>query len=73
MLLRRQALEEIGLLDDGFFMYWEDSDLCFRFQDAGWKLAVAPKLPGMAQAVWKHRKEKRSGRSVDESFDGAIS
>ncbi len=42
MLLRRRALQEVGLLDDGFFMYWEDSDLCFRFQEAGWKLAVAP-------------------------------
>ncbi len=42
ILLRRKALEEIGLLDDGFFMYWEDSDLCFRFLEAGWKLAVAP-------------------------------
>jgi GT2 family glycosyltransferase len=42
MLLRRQALEEVGLLDDGFFMYWEDSDLCFRYRKAGWGLAVAP-------------------------------
>ncbi len=41
ILLRRQALEEIGLLDDGFFMYWEDSDLCFRLLEADWKLAVA--------------------------------
>jgi GT2 family glycosyltransferase len=41
LLLRRKALEDIGLLDEGFFMYWEDADLCFRLKSAGWKLAVA--------------------------------
>jgi len=41
ILLRRQALEEVGLLDERFFMYWEDADLSFRLRKAGWKLAVA--------------------------------
>jgi N-acetylglucosaminyl-diphospho-decaprenol L-rhamnosyltransferase len=37
MLLRRSALEEVGLFDEGFWMYMEDLDLCFRFARAGWK------------------------------------
>ncbi|MBI4866792.1 MAG: glycosyltransferase family 2 protein [Candidatus Wallbacteria bacterium] len=41
LLLRREALEDQGLLDEGFFMYWEDADLGFRLRRAGWKLAVA--------------------------------
>ena len=41
VLLRREMLTEIGLLDDGYFMYFEDADLCFRAQAAGWQLAVA--------------------------------
>ena len=41
VLLRSEMLEEIGLLDEGYFMYFEDSDLCFRARAAGWKLAVA--------------------------------
>ena len=41
VLLRRELLEEVGLLDEGFFMYFEDSDLCFRARKAGWGLAVA--------------------------------
>lgn len=41
MLIRREVTEQIGLLDDHFFMYWEDTDYCFRAQAAGWKLAVA--------------------------------
>ena len=41
VLLRREMLKDIGLLDEGYFMYFEDSDLCFRARAAGWKLAVA--------------------------------
>jgi GT2 family glycosyltransferase len=41
LLLRRQALHSLGLLDEGFFLYWEDADYCFRLRKAGWRLAVA--------------------------------
>lgn len=42
LLLRRAALEQVGLFDDArFFMYWEDTDLGFRLRKAGWRLGVA--------------------------------
>jgi GT2 family glycosyltransferase len=41
LLLRRNAIEVVGQLDEGFFMYWEDADYCFRLRRAGWRLAVA--------------------------------
>jgi GT2 family glycosyltransferase len=41
LFLRRSALEAVGLLDEGFFMYWEDADYCFRLRRAGWGAAVA--------------------------------
>jgi GT2 family glycosyltransferase len=41
LLLSRAALEAVGVLDEDFFMYWEDADLCFRLRRAGWLLAVA--------------------------------
>ena len=41
MFITRRAIESIGLLDENFFMYWEDADYCYRLQKAGWKLAVA--------------------------------
>jgi GT2 family glycosyltransferase len=41
LLLSRKAIDEIGLLDEGFFMYWEDADICFRLRRVGWLLAVA--------------------------------
>lgn len=42
LLLRTTALEQIGLLDEGFFFYFEDADYSFRLREAGWKLTVAP-------------------------------
>ncbi|MEQ1546242.1 glycosyltransferase, partial [Methyloglobulus sp.] len=42
MLLRRQMLEQIGLLDEGFFTYFEDVDLCKRAQLKGWQAWYVP-------------------------------
>jgi GT2 family glycosyltransferase len=42
ILLRRQALEELGGLDEGFFMYGEDIDLCRRLRAAGYELLYDP-------------------------------
>jgi GT2 family glycosyltransferase len=36
MLIRRKALDEVGLFDEGYWMYMEDLDLCYRFKEAGW-------------------------------------
>lgn len=42
-LARREALDQVGLLDEGFFMYGEDMDWCKRFWKGGWKLMFYPK------------------------------
>lgn len=41
MLLRSRALDAVGGFDEDFFLYWEDTDLCFRLRKRGWRLAVA--------------------------------
>ena len=41
-LYRVKLLEQIGLLDEDFFAYYEDVDLSFRAQLAGWKVAYVP-------------------------------
>jgi len=43
MLIRRKAIDDVGLFDEQFFMYWEDVDLCKRMWDYGWKVAYFPK------------------------------
>ena len=35
MLIRRAALDRVGLFDEGYWMYMEDLDLCYRFAEAG--------------------------------------
>lgn len=42
VLLRREALEQVGGLDEGFFMYAEDIDLCKRLRAAGYELLYEP-------------------------------
>lgn len=40
LLVRVSALEEVGVLDPSFFLFFEDTDLCLRMRHAGWKLQV---------------------------------
>jgi GT2 family glycosyltransferase len=42
VVLRRDALLQVGGFDRLFYMYGEDNDLCWRLQKAGWRVAVAP-------------------------------
>ncbi|MBI4321803.1 MAG: glycosyltransferase family 2 protein [Chloroflexi bacterium] len=42
LLVRREALAEVGLLDEAFFMYWEEADLCLRLRQKRWKTYYLP-------------------------------
>lgn len=42
MLVARDAIEDVGLLDEGFFLYWEDTEFCLRLRKKGWRIAAAP-------------------------------
>lgn len=44
MLLRRDALEQVGPFDEGYFMYVEDVDLCTRLRRSGWQVLFSPEL-----------------------------
>lgn len=41
-VIRREALEQAGLLDEGYFLYFEDTDLCRRIRNAGWLIRHCP-------------------------------
>jgi GT2 family glycosyltransferase len=42
LLVRRDAYEQAGGLDEGFFMYSEEMDWCRRIKDAGWEIVYLP-------------------------------
>jgi hypothetical protein len=42
LLLRREALDQVGLMDEQYFMYTEEVDLCYRLQKGGWPLYWIP-------------------------------
>lgn len=47
MLIRRRALEEVGLLDEEYWMYGEDLDWCYRFWERGWAVLYWPRATVM--------------------------
>jgi GT2 family glycosyltransferase len=42
MIVRREAVEEVGLLDTGYFLHCEDLDWCMRFRQHGWEILFVP-------------------------------
>lgn len=42
MMVRKAAMDQVGLLDEDYFMYGEDIDWCYRFHQAGWKIYYLP-------------------------------
>ncbi len=62
MMIRREALEKVGGLDEQFFMYGEDLDICYRIQKSGYKVFYVHS----AQIIhYKGESTKRS--SIDET------
>lgn len=45
MVIRAKCFTEVQGFDPGYFLYWEDADLCRRARDAGWEIRVLPVTP----------------------------
>ncbi|MDI7259846.1 MAG: glycosyltransferase family 2 protein [Thermodesulfobacteriota bacterium] len=42
MMVRREAMEEVGVLDEDYFLFFEETDWCFQIKKAGWKIYHLP-------------------------------
>jgi GT2 family glycosyltransferase len=42
MVVRREVLDRVGLMDETYFMYGDDIDWCYRIKHAGWKVYYLP-------------------------------
>ena len=58
MLVRREAIETVGAMDERFFLYFEDIDWCYRMKHHGWSVYYVP------SSVMVHTYERSSAKSV---------
>lgn len=58
MIMRRAALDETGLLDERYFMYGEEEDLCRRMKEKGWRVVYNPGVAIMHHWGASTRKER---------------
>jgi len=58
MIVRREALADVGLMDEGYELYFEDQDWCYRMWRHGWRVAYVP------QAQMIHHHQRASARRL---------
>jgi N-acetylglucosaminyl-diphospho-decaprenol L-rhamnosyltransferase len=73
MLLRREALHDVGVFDEGYYMYVEDVDLCTRLREEGWGVVFSPELEvvheiGVSARGQSRRMAREHSRSIYRYF-----
>jgi GT2 family glycosyltransferase len=69
LLLRREALDQVGLLDEEYFIYGDETDLQYRMKNAGWKTFYLPDATtihfgGRSMDHWSRRKMIYRGKML---------
>jgi N-acetylglucosaminyl-diphospho-decaprenol L-rhamnosyltransferase len=72
MLIRREVFRDIGLMDDGYFLYHEETDFCLRARRAGWSCWYVPQsrvvhIAGQSTGVTQ--RDRRPPRTPDYCFE----
>jgi N-acetylglucosaminyl-diphospho-decaprenol L-rhamnosyltransferase len=70
LIARREAMDQVGGLDERIFMYAEDVDWCYRFHRAGWEVWYLPHLPIIHYGGQSTR--KRQGRMEAELYRSRV-
>ncbi len=58
LMIRRSAAKDVGLMDERYFLYFEDVDLCYKMKQRGWGVVYVP------DAVMYHHHRRESARRV---------
>lgn len=69
LLIRRAALDQVGLLDESYFIYGDEADLQYRLNRAGWQVIYLPQATtihfgGRSMNRWKRRKMVYRGKML---------
>jgi GT2 family glycosyltransferase len=69
LILRRSALDQVGLLDEQYFIYGDEADLQYRLKRAGWKIYYLPQVKtihygGRSMNRWSRRKMVYRGKML---------
>jgi hypothetical protein len=67
MVVRRDVLDKVGLMDESFFMYGDDIDWCYRIKQAGWKIYYVPEAE-MIHYGGRGGSRKQSYRNIFEFY-----
>ena len=67
MLVRREAIAEVGPLDESFFLFSEEVDWCYRFAQAGWEVVFTPEAEAVHVGGASH-----GGRLFDQQVLGHV-
>jgi len=62
IMIKKEAIDKVGLFDEGFFMYFEDADLCRRFREVDYRVVYYPKAK---MVHYYHRSSKKWGGLLD--------
>jgi len=62
MMVRREAMEQVGLLDEDYFLFLEETDWCYRMKRAGWKIYHVPQVEVYHFQGKSAEKEKKRAR-----------
>ena len=76
MLIRWEALQSAGFMDERFFLYCEETDLCLRIKQAGWEIRHVPYLTILHhadKAGWNPRLDAQAAFAKRQYFDKHLS
>jgi N-acetylglucosaminyl-diphospho-decaprenol L-rhamnosyltransferase len=67
LMVRRATIDQVGALDESFFVYWCDTDWCFRIKQRGWKIYSLPhfQIIHNENSRTRHRKGRRVRGVID--------
>jgi GT2 family glycosyltransferase len=62
MMVRREAMEQVGFLDEDYFLFLEETDWCYRMKKAGWKVYHLPQVEVYHDQGKSAEREKRRAK-----------